>query len=208
MLLVISIFVAIAAVVILKRKGKTGRQIISEKNEMELNPYDQSNSINEQYKKLEPGSYSTLNPVNDPVYEPLDDYQGLETSYPPPLPPPLDLSNFPGVISTTNVASLDILSICVPSPYIVPIEASMQPTKDDYEAMSKEHREVTPDKYYEVMPEKRYEVIPEKRYEVMAEKCYEVMSEKCSLQENYEYVSNTGIAATADGEGTYSDILY
>ena len=165
MLLVISICVAIAAVVILKKKGKTGRQIISERNEMELNPYDQSNSINEQCKKLEYGSYSTCNPpVNDPVYEPLDDDQGLETSYPPPLPPPLDLSNVPGVISTTNVASPDISSIRVPTPYIVPIEASMQPTEDDYEAMSEEHSDVTPDKHCEVM------------------------SEKCSLQENYEYV--------------------
>ena len=162
MLLVISICVAIAAVVTLKKNGKTGQQIISERNEMELNPYDQSNSINEQYKKLEHGSYSTRNPpVNDPVYEPFDDYQGLETSYPPPLPPPLDLSNFPGV---TNVASPDISSIHVPSPYIVPIAASMQPTEDDYEAMSEEHSEVTPDKHCEVM------------------------SEKCSLQENYEYV--------------------
>ena len=134
---------------------------------MELNTYNQTNSIDKQYKKLEHGSNNTHNPVNDPLYEHLDEDQGLETNYPPPLPPPLDLSNFPGVISTTqctNVASPDISSIRVPSPYIIPIEASMQPTEGDYEAMSEEHSEVTPDKHCEVM------------------------SEKCSLQENYKYV--------------------
>ena len=205
MLLVISICVVIAAFAILKKKNKTGKQVISERNKMELNTYNQTNSIDEQYKKLEHGSNNTHNPVNDPLYEHLDDYQGLETSYPLPLPPPLDFSSFPGVISTTNVASLDIPSKRAPWPYIVPIETSVQPIEEDYEAMFEEHREVTPDKHYEVMSEKS---TPDKHYEVMSEKRYETMPEKCSLQENYEYVSNTGIAVTAEGEGTYSDVLY
>ena len=68
---------------------------------MEFNAYDHP-IIDEQYSKVEHGSYSTLSPMNDPVYEPLDDYQCLETSY-SPLPPPLEISD---VISTTNTTSI------------------------------------------------------------------------------------------------------
>ena len=159
LLLVISICVAIAAVVILKRKNKRKQQISERNGGMELNPYDRTSSIIPE--RFVHGSYSTLNPENDPVYEPLDDYQGSEIAYTSYLSP------LPTVVSATNPLAVQAVYDDIDKGHdnAVPTSYDTVPKKPGYDTVPKKPGYDTVPKKpgYDTVPTKPgYDTVPKK----------------------------------------------